>query len=559
VAFGFGTASPGPGLDPDALSYVGAAISLVHSGSYRVPTSRWVAADTTAPLTHYPPGFSTLIAGPLALGLAPLSSARLVIVVSAFVTWVGLVLLIARAAGTRAGVLGATAVLASPAVVTQHLSVLSEPPFLVALVMTVGGMAWMARRAETQGSRLAESGVALATGLAGAAAVMVRYAGLALVGAAVLWAVACSTARAGSRARGSGKRVDWPAAFRRAALVVAPTILVLGPWLLRTQRLGSANGVRTLGIYSGFGATALEGLRTIASWLVPIGHGSWRIGVAIAIALAGLTVVVSTYVRLNGMDETAGGVRPDEARAACVLGAILYAGLAYLLFLVASRLAADRFIPFDERLLVPLMLLAECAVAIVVALWWRGGTSAPEQGATQRRERSRHRAAVGLILIVWFVASAAGSVQRISAARLDGEDLAGSDWLDSPTIAWVRSPAGGLNRVLYTNWPAALYFHAGRAAHDLPDNLDPLTLHRLRDRLSRNNGVLVGFTINNPDAEPVSVLAPALGLREVAHFDDGSVWELPSSSPQTTRAGSREGEPALGCPAGRPLSGAVRP
>src|ERR1700722_1341809 len=85
-AVAFVTAPPGPGLDPDALSYVGAAESLVARGAYRIPTASWAVADSTEPLVHFPPGFSTLVAGPVALGMRGIEAARLVECFSAFAT-----------------------------------------------------------------------------------------------------------------------------------------------------------------------------------------------------------------------------------------------------------------------------------------------------------------------------------------------------------------------------------------------------------------------------------------------------------------------------------------
>jgi hypothetical protein len=529
VVVAIGTAPPGPGLDPDAQSYVGAAVSLVHSGSYRVPTSRWVSVDTTSPLTHYPPGFSTLIAVPIAAGLASIESARLVIVLAAFVTWFCLVVVIARAAGTGAGVLGATAVLVTPDVVMQHLSILSEPPFLAALVITVGGMAEMAREQNESGA--VDWRVTAVTGLAGAAAVMLRYAGLALVAGAVLWVVTGFGApftRRSARAAAGYEKPDWMARARlggRAALIVAPTALALGAWVLRTRSLGNSNTVRTFGIYSGFGATALQGLRTITDWLIPVGHGSWRTGVAAVIATAALVIVVSVYARFRRAASV--DAQPDDAaiRVSAALGALIYSAVTYIGFLVVSRLAADQYIPFDERLLSPFMLLAESAAAIVLVIWWR-----------ERRWPARVLAVGGVVIAAWLVASASGTARLIEEARLDGGDFAGIDWVDSPTLAWVRSPTGGLHRVLYTNWPVAVYFHADRASHDLPDNVDPLTLRRFHDRLSRSNGVVVGFTTPSRDYAPMDALSQLLGLRLIEHFEDGSVWELPLPPSESSRA-----------------------
>ena len=56
------TDPPGPGLDPDALAYMGAAESLAESGAYQIPTAKWASADSTAALAHFPPAYSTVLA-----------------------------------------------------------------------------------------------------------------------------------------------------------------------------------------------------------------------------------------------------------------------------------------------------------------------------------------------------------------------------------------------------------------------------------------------------------------------------------------------------------------
>ncbi len=543
--FALGTVPPGPGLDPDAQSYIGAAISLVASGNYRVPTSSWVAADTMAPLTHYPPGFPTLLAGPIAAGLSPLQSARLVIVAAAFITWVGLVLMIGDAAGTPVAVLGAFAALATPAIVMQYLSVLSEPPFLATLVLTLIGMVAMARAARANGSTAYVW--ALLVGLTVSVAVMLRYAGIALLAAVVLWSLA---GRAASR--------NWSIRLRCTALVAAPTLCALGLWLLHTQRFGGEHSVRTIGFYPGFLATALDGLHTVGRWLVPIDIGQWDRVAATLVAAVCVWITADAGGRLTASDlsriasdvgarddaggasgasgasdgasgddreengaganaGTDGGRTNINDRAAVLLTAALYVGICYSVFLMASRLLADAFIPFDERLLTPLMLLAEVAVAVAAAVWWHG------------RSRWAQRIVV-LVLSGWLLISAGATFKSILVAREDGNDFAGIDWRDSPTIGWVRAPTGGLHRVLYTNWPAALYFQADRASHDLPGGLDPLTLRRFRDRFSRAHGILVAFKAPSPDVASPELLAQSIGLHEVARFEDGSIWELPEDS-----------------------------
>ena len=96
------TAAPGPGLEPDSMSYVGAAERLVRHGSLDVPTAYWWEPDSTSSLGSFPPGFSLAIAISTALGVAPVQAARLVIVVAAAATaWVLAAAAFAGGGGSR--------------------------------------------------------------------------------------------------------------------------------------------------------------------------------------------------------------------------------------------------------------------------------------------------------------------------------------------------------------------------------------------------------------------------------------------------------------------------
>jgi hypothetical protein len=520
VTVAVATAPPGPGLDPDAMSYLGAAQWLVHSHTYRIPTSSWSAADTTEPLAHFPPGFSTVIALPVWFGATPLHAARWLVVLAAFCTWTGVVLTVGEAAGVVVAVLTGVATLATPALLNVHLSVLSEPLFLAALVGTLAGLLALARAERSTGAR-----AALATGLAVGAAVMFRYAGIALLGAASLAALTWTVPA----------RRAWRVRATRLVLIVLPTACTLGPWIARTVRLGGPRSVRALGVYGDVLDTARGGLETITTWLVPLGMGPWRTGAAVGLLLAAALATGDAWRRTRG-----GGAAPAGAQAAAVTPATREATLlriiallsgCYLVILIASRMFADPNIPFDERILAPLILLAEIAVAVSVSVWWPG-------------RRRAWRVIVGAGLAAWFVASAVVSGGRVAYALDDGNDFAGSDWRDSPTIAWVRAPSGGGQRALYSNWPAALYFHAHRASHDLPEVVDALALHRFRDRLARSRGVVVGFDTPSPDVATPDTLARALGLRQIARFEDGTVWELGTEARGPIPAAGRPVAPA---------------
>jgi hypothetical protein len=495
----FATASPGPGLDPDAESYLGAAQSLARIGTYRVPTTGWSAIDSTEPMTHFPPGMSTLIAAPVALGLTPIAAGRLINIVAALLTWSGLVALMTSAASLRVGLWTGAAALATPALVMVHLSILSEPAFLASLIAGVGAMWAYARSATFR--------AALGVGLSVTAAVLLRYAGMALVLAAILWIWAAPSAR----------RLGRWARFGRLLLVVAPTACLLGAWLVHATRLEGPQGVRTVATYGGLMSAIRDAVTTAGSWAIPPFRGRWTAVVAVVALAAVAAMGADAWRRVRRIAEAQGDSAPAvrEARDAAMLGCIVGLTLVvYLAFLMASREFADPHIPMDERLLAPAFLLIEMLVALVIAVWWRG-------------RRRGARAVTVTLLAAWGALAAGTSTSRIVFAREDGNDFANVDWRDSPTLAWVRSPTGGLGRVLYTNWPAAVYFQAGRASHDLPSLTDALTMHRFRERLRLTGGVLVGFSTPSLDWASPDTVAARLHLREVARFPDGTVWELP--------------------------------
>ncbi|MDQ6830176.1 MAG: glycosyltransferase family 39 protein, partial [Gemmatimonadota bacterium] len=174
VAFGLTlTASepPGPGLDPDAVSYVLAATTLVRSGTLLAPTYDWDSEAETVPLAHFPPGFPVTIAVGHALGLPPVQSARIVVALSALVTIATVVWLVGDAVGLGAGLLAGVLLMVTPAMVDTHLAILSEPLFLACLALTVLAMT-------------RERDRPLVYGVFAAAACMVRYAGVAAPAAA---------------------------------------------------------------------------------------------------------------------------------------------------------------------------------------------------------------------------------------------------------------------------------------------------------------------------------------------------------------------------------------
>lgn len=482
------SAPPNPALDPDAASYLGAAESVARGRGYRIPISDWRSADSTSPLAHFPPGYPTVLATPIAVGATPTRAARLVNAAAAFVTIAVAAALVTSVAGLLAGLSLAAALVVMHAMVIVHLSVLSEPLFLASLVCTVAAMDRY-RRSPNESARL---GAAALAGAAAAGAVLVRYAGIAAVAAVVLW---CAVPRASVRIR-----------LRRALVAALPAAVLFGAWVARSYFMSGPRSIRTLGPYGGFGDTLAMGFSTLVAWLVPLTSDdtlparSW-------IALGVLAVLVLIAAR--------GTLAARRTPAAALLAALATLAVCYVVVLVASRLLADPGIPFDERILVPVFLLIAIGVAVAFAAWWRVASRIV-------------RAAAATLLVAWFAASLRASEDDVEWMLENGSDFAQAQWTASPLLAWARVNAP--RRPLYSNWPAAIVFHLRRAAHEVPNDSTPVLLRAFADTVRVRSGVVLAFDQPSPDQIGVVALARAPGLRAVARLADGTVF-VPEAPP----------------------------
>ena len=476
------SAPPGPGLDPDAASYLGAAVSVAQGRGYRIPIASWRSADSTSALAHFPPGYPTALALPIALGATPTHAARGVNAASAFVTIAAAAALVMGVADMLAGVSLAAALLVMQAVVLVHLSVLSEPLFLACLACTLVGMDRF-RRVPNESARL---GAAACAGLAAAGAVLVRYAGLAAVAAVVLWCAA--------------PPAPFTVRARRALVAAVPAAVLFGAWVARSYLTSGPRSLRTLGTYGDFGETLATGVSTVVAWLVPLTSDDTLPGrswIALGL-LAALSFAISRGTRV---------VRGTPASDA--LAAVATLGVCYVVVLVASRLLADPGIPFDDRILAPLFLLVAIGAAIAIPAWWRVASRFP-------------RGAAAVLLLAWLGASFRASEDDVAWVLENGSDFAQAQWTASPLLAWARTHAE--TRPLYSNWPAAIVFHLHRAAHEAPNDSTDAELAAFADTVRVRGGVVLAFDQPSPDQIGVTALARAPGLRAVARLADGTVF-----------------------------------
>jgi hypothetical protein len=486
------TDPPAPGLDPDAVAYLGNAEQLAKHGELRTPSARWSSPDSTSMLAHFPPGFAAAIAVPVRLGMDPQQGARLVEALSAFVTIATLVLLVGDATNALAGVLLAVALFAMSSMHLVHVSVLSEPLFLALMSLT---LAAMVRRPEQP----------LAAGVVAALGALVRYAGLSLVGAVALW--------------GFAQRGTLAVRVRRAVTGALPAIVVQALWFARTRLVAAKEPIRQIGFYGNFGPSLAEAKSTVEAWLIPDPDSltePMRFRGALTLVAAALLIVVTVAAARtllqHGALDTGAESKPDspERRALRLLGATALLIGCYLALVIVSRTVADPGIPFDERILSPVIVLGTTIAATGLALWWRAsGTALPKIALT------------GALLGWWC---AAGSVTWDEAQRVRdyGSDFGSDDWRRSDLLQWARSE--GASHPLYTNWVAAVYFHLRRPARDIPRLDEMPRVPEFARALRAHDGRAIVFTVPGVEYLTVDSLRRAPELRVVAERADGVVF-----------------------------------
>ena len=192
--------------------------------------------------------------------------------------------------------------------------------------------------------------------------------------------------------------------------------------------------------------------------------------------------------------------------------------LSYALVVGASRLLADPGIPLDDRMLAPVFLLVALRLGVALAAFWRAAFAG-------RR---------GVVLLTagitasWMWGSAEVSAGWVNDYREDGGDLAAHEWAASPLVAWAAHAPPGTP--LYSNWPAAIWFHTARAAHELPGELDSSTVREFRAKIEREHGALLSFRARAEDFALPDSLAALAGLVAVERWPDGTIWRAPADT-----------------------------
>jgi hypothetical protein len=182
-------------------------------------------------------------------------------------------------------------------------------------------------------------------------------------------------------------------------------------------------------------------------------------------------------------------------------------------------------------MLAPLFVLVALGAAVAIASFLR---------ASLVTHRGIALLTIG-VTASWMWGAEEVSAGMIEDYRADGGDLAAHEWTASPLVAWaLHAPPG---TTLYSNWPAAIWFHTARATHEVPSDLDVSTVRDFRAKLEREHGALLSFGARAEDYAPPDSLAALAGLVAVQRWPDGTVWRAPADAPAAPAASTAGATP----------------
>lgn len=486
----------GLGLSDDSIAYIAGARSMLAGNGYR---EAWLASNQ--PVTHFPPGFSSVLAFFGLFGLDPLRGTRFVNALLFGINAGLLGILVWRMTPSlTAGLVIAALFVANGDMLQVHVAAMSEPLFIFLSLLSF----WMFDLYFELPPSSVGKGIAgewwwlVACGALAGMAYLTRYAGLALV-ATFLFAIVIL-------------RSTWRKRFTSIGIFLAGFLPFALGWALRNRLIAESATNRAFVWHPITAENIRLGIYTFSSFLVPV--ESWRSAIAkpalipeaiIAIVLG--TLLVWTLLRAwkyiskprQASDLKRGGKESREV-ISFTTGLFIFA---YLASIVASMTMFDAATKFKLRILAP-VFVGLLILLVAFGIWMR--------------KKYRPLVVVATILALGL------SIYKQSVTFVHwsqgGLGYASFQWYDSEAMAYLRGLPEDVS--IYTNEPAAVYLYVGRGAKVLPTRYDSATAQErtgfeesitaMQKDIEQGRAVLALFDGNNNIPNDVELMAEGLHL-----------------------------------------------
>lgn len=439
----------GLGLSDDSIAYIAGARSILEGDGYR---EAWLASNQ--PVTHFPPGFSGILALIGLSGLDPLRGARFLNALL-FGLNAGLLGLMGwRMTGSKAaGISLALLFAVNASMLRVHAVAMSEP-----LYIFLNLAAFLAFEQYFYGERAvagAEAGsrppkkwpwLVITAGFVGAA-YLTRYAGLALF-ATFLFALLLL-------------HDDWKKRLSSAGIFIAGVLPWLIGWSIRNKLVADNATNRTL-VYHPLTVDNIEiGLRNFSEFFIPV--EAWRREVLrefpglFQLFLLSLAFILLVWVAYRGLRKF---LKPEtELPEILSFTNGLYI-FGYLASILSSMMLFDASTKFKLRINSPVY------VALLVLL-------VPSGYWLWQKRAIIWRGLVAVALPFILLLSLLETSGVVSTLHKSGQGYASFQWYDSKAMAFLRELPAGTR--IYTNQPGPVYLYTDRPCYVLPDLVDPVT------------------------------------------------------------------------------------
>jgi len=436
-------------LSDDSIAYIAGARSILAGNGYR---EMWL--ESNGPVTHFPPGFSSVLAFLGLFGLDPLRGTRFVNALLFGINTGLLGILVWRMTPSlTAGLVAAGLFLVSGDMLQVHMVAMSEPLFIFLSLLSF----WMFDLYFELPPSSVGRGISgewwwlVACGAFAGMAYLTRYAGLALVATFIF--VICIL------------RTSWRKRFTSIGIFLAGFLPFALGWALRNRIITDNVTNRSFFWHPITPDNVKLGVYTFSSFLIPV--ESWRralskqpfllegliiliIGVVFAWTLRWVWIYIAKPRQASALIR--GGKESREV-ISFTTGVYIFA---YLASIVASMTMFDAATKFKLRILAP-VFVGLLILLVAFGIWMR----------------KKYRPLVIVATIFIFALSIYKQSVTFAHWSQGGLGYASFQWYDSEAMAYLRDLPEGVS--IYTNEPAAVYLYTGRGAKVLPTRYDTAT------------------------------------------------------------------------------------
>jgi hypothetical protein len=492
----------GLGLSDDSIGYIAGARSILSGQGYR---EAWLASN--GPVTHFPPGFSSLLALIGLSGLDPLRGARflnaLLFGANAFLLGIlGWRMTKSQVAGMVLALLFAV----NASLFNAHAVAMSEPLYIffsLAAFLTFSQYFGAQSDSTHRASDLSDSKWLILTGILTAFAYLTRYAGLALLATFLVTLILLHD--------------TWKKRLISSVIFIASTLPFLIGWGIRNKIVADNATNRTL-VYHPLTAENIEtGIYNISEFLVPV--ETWRRTLIkipnlffILIAIIALTLLI--WVVYKGLKKFLLPATERPEILSFTNGLYIFG---YLASIISSMMLFDASTKFKLRILSP-VYVALLILLVLLGHW-----------AWQKRN-ILSRGIITLAAILILALSLYDTSTFVTKLHKSGQGYASFKWYDSEAMDFLSQLPEGTR--IYTNQPGPVYLYTGRPSYVLPDLVDAVTglprerytegVQALQQDVLSGNAVLALFKFGAEEEDTQSVyiqLADGLYLAHDTHGD----------------------------------------